>query len=410
MSGAGIANVTRERYLPSPGRGVAATMTTAYVGNGLRRIEMYGEESSSDTIDRHTERYSEDNGNTWSEWAPRPNMKYWQGDIQMELFDFAWGYDPVSQRTIHTTLRRLYIGEDKTLWDNMYDHTFYQLSEDEGRTLSEPRLLRYEDGPAFDPDDWAKAEYVRTNISYGGYNLPALSNGTIINPFTVTVQEANEAGEIEDLEGVACWIGRWNEAAQDYDWHVSEHVAVPLSVSSRGLMEPFIAELQNGDLMMEMRGSNTDVTPGRKWYSVSCDGGETWTEPTDLCYDDGEQFYAPSTFAYMVRSSRTGKLYWVGNISPVPPQGNSPRYPLYIAEMDEELHALKRDTLTVIDDRDPENDSAGLQLTNFSLFENRETGHFELYLTRLGERVESTAVSQDFWTADVYRYTLELTG
>ncbi len=403
-----IAAVSRQLYMPSPRHGVSAVLSASYVGGGLRRVELYGDESTSDTLENHSVRYSEDNGKTWGEWTDRPQRKYSQGDILMELFDFAWGYDPVSDRTIHTTLRRLYIGEDKAAWENMYDHTFCQLSTDEGRSFSEPRLLRYQDGPAFDPDNWGNPEYVNTNRSYGGYNILALDNGTMINPFTFDVRHPNEKGEMETVAGVACWIGRWNRSAEDYDWSVSGHVAVPLSVSSRGLMEPFVAQLRNGDILLEMRGSNTDVTPGRKWISVSQDGGHTWTAPTDLRYDDGEQFYAPSTFAHMLRSGKTGKLYWIGNISPVPPQGNSPRHPLYIAEIDEDLCALKRDTLTVIDDRDPERDTARLQLTNFSLFENRETGHFELYLTRLGERGVDDRTTPEFWTADSYRYVIEL--
>lgn len=45
-------------------------------------------------------------------------------------------------------------------------------------------------------------------------------------------------------------------------------------------------------------------------------------------------------------------------------------------------------------------DGAGLQLSNFSLLENRETKEIEIYLTRYGEN------PTDFWGADAYRYTL----
>ena len=56
--------------------------------------------------------------------------------------------------------------------------------------------------------------------------------------------------------------------------------------------------------------------------------------------------------------------------------------------MDETIAAIKKDTLTIIDDRDPEKDSKEVQLSNFSVFENRETGEIELYLTRYGERAD----------------------
>ena len=54
-----------------------------------------------------------------------------------------------------------------------------------------------------------------------------------------------------------------------------------------------------------------------------------------------------------------------------------------IAEVDEENVALKKDTVTLIDDRQ-DGESSYLQLSNFAVFENRENHKFELYLTRLG--------------------------
>jgi hypothetical protein len=95
----------------------------------------------------------------------------------------------------------------------------------------------------------------------------------------------------------------------------------------------------------------------------------------------------------------SGKLYWFGNICSEPPSGNSPRYPLIVAEVDESKVALKQESVTVIDDKGPD-DSPKLQLSNFCLLEDRETHRVELYLTRLGANPE------DFWGSDAYRYTL----
>ena len=101
--------------------------------------------------------------------------------------------------------------------------------------------------------------------------------------------------------------------------------------------------------------------------------------------DSGEPLYSPASISKTIRSSKTGKLYWVSNILDVPPEGNSPRYPLQIVEIDERGPSFKKDTVTIIDDRDPERDSEHLQLSNFSLVDNRETGDIEIFLTRLGE-------------------------
>ena len=93
-------------------------------------------------------------------------------------------------------------------------------------------------------------------------------------------------------------------------------------------------------------------------------------------------------------------------ICPDPPSGNSPRYPLVIAEVDETIPALKRSTVAAIDDRLP-SDSKDLQLSNFSLIENRHTHSFELFLTRIGEK-GLLKTPKAFWSADCYRYTLSL--
>lgn len=103
-------------------------------------------------------------------------------------------------------------------------------------------------------------------------------------------------------------------------------------------------------------------------------------------------------WACLARAEKRG-----GHISREPAKGNHPRFPLSIAEVDKAKVALKKSTLTLIDDRD-EDDTEQVQLSNFSLLENRETKALELYLTRYGERsIESP------FDADAYKYTLTLT-
>ena len=82
-----------------------------------------------------------------------------------------------------------------------------------------------------------------------------------------------------------------------------------------------------------------------------------------------------------IRSSRTGKAYWIGNISRTRPRGGSPRYPLVIAELDEKKLALRAETVTIIDDRGPD-DSSDMQLSNFSFLEDLKTGHILVSLYR----------------------------
>ena len=307
----------------------------------------------------------------------------------------------------------------KVLWTGnrlFCDHGFYRISADEGLTWDDLRLLRYEDGPDFDSDNWGDPKFFRTNEMYIG-GAAILSNGSVAISATVPVLYRNKEDEkvksvfpntYRDgcVAGAMCFAGRWNKARRDYDWRTSKPVFLPRRVSTRGLVELDLSELTNGNLLLIMRGSNTGLDPvkcpGRKWFSVSRDGGLTWSEVRDIRYDTGEELYSPASISKTIRSSKTGKLYWIGNIPSVPPDGNSPRYPLQIVEIDEERPSFRKDTVTVIDDRVPERDSEHLQLSNFSLLEDRETQKMELYLTRLGER----GGGPDVWTADAYKYTL----
>ena len=70
--------------------------------------------------------------------------------------------------------------------------------------------------------------------------------------------------------------------------------------------------------------------------------------------------------------------------------------------MDEEIVALKRKSVTVVDDRQSGEDEK-LELSNFEILENRESHEIEIYLSRYGEN------PKDYWAADAYRYRLRLT-
>ena len=182
--------------------------------------------------------------------------------------------------------------------------------------------------------------------------------------------------------------GEWRPSTQEY---------LSPERSARGLLEPDAAVLKDGRVLVVCRGSNTATTPGRKWFSISADGGRTLSRFEALRYDDGSPFYSPSSIHTFVRSSKNGRLYWLANIVDGPPSGNGPRYPLVLAEIDEEKVAVRKDRLTTVDERGMD-EPVALQLSNFSVLEDRETQNIEIYLTRLGENPEH------FWQGAVYRY------
>lgn len=159
--------------------------------------------------------------------------------------------------------------------------------------------------------------------------------------------------------------------------------------------------------MIIWRGSDTEVTEGRKWFSISDDGGKTLTPVTELKYDDGSRFYSPSSIHRTIRHSATGKLYWIGNIVPEPPKGNMPRHTLIIAEVNEDIPAIIKDSVFVIDYQQG-TDSDDLQLSNFSVLENRETHDIELYLTRYGSLCSIAEDPVKYYESDCYRYIVNV--
>ncbi len=421
-----ICRVEKHLLLPSPNPNTATTSSVQYIGEGLTRRERRANISSSDWTDTHRKRYSYDNGRSWTAWqriydkAPEQNGFVQSGGPSQ---DGSGPLDPVSGMLVKPVFQRIILGDPReamsALWSGdrrFSDHGFYQLSADNGLTWDQGHLLKYEPGPDFDRDDWGNSEFFRTNEMYIG-GICVHSNGTVVIAATVPVPYRDKEDEKIPVifpntyregcvAGAMCFVGKWDRGQKDYHWQTSNRIFLPRKVSTRGLVELDLTELKDGRLLLVMRGSNAGMDPvecpGRKWISISEDGGLTWNKIRDLRYDTGEPFYSPATFARTIRSTATGKLYCILNINPRPPSGNGPRYPLQIAEMDEVDVSLKKETLTVIDDCYPQLDSSNLQLSNFGLLEDRERHHVELTLTRIGERGGGKKV----WDADTYRYII----
>jgi hypothetical protein len=391
-----IVHVNKELAATHPRPGAAALIDVRYVGPNFERQEIRCVEFRDDVHNERTVRLSHDDGQSWSQ--PRPlastdvyynGREVWEGSIAQE-------YDPLADVLVDIWLRQIRQG------DQFHCFSYSRTSRDGGQTFSEPRQLQYEPGPNFDPQDVESAEFLRANQAYPGSSICRHSNGTIIH----AVAHANARHDAENDSrawrlGSLCFIGRWDADRGDYEWRAGERVEISPEVSSRGLMEPEAAELADGRVLVVWRGSHTSTTPGKKFFSLSSDGGLTLSPPTEWRYDDGSAFYSPSSYHRLIRHSQNGKLYWFGNICATPPLGNSPRYPLVIAEVDDESGAILRSTVTAIDDRQP-GQPAALQFSNFSLLENRRSHAFEVWLTQYGERTENV------FSADAYLYTLTL--
>jgi hypothetical protein len=415
------ASVQKELYIPSPG-GTTVWARRRYLDAKGRIEEERSDEYMDDFHMNWRRRLSEDHGHTWSQWLRMPDPKMKDG-YTMERFNFATLQDRVSGLTLQAVFVRLMKGRgDEAIaafWQRqktLFDHMFWEASADGGRNWSPMQALRYQEGPPFNPENWAEPGFLDSNNMYGGYNLVQTREGTIVYPGTIPTKHPNPDGTVEDVSGVICFIGRWNAAQHTYDWTTSSILSVPHRVSGMGLVEPAIAELENGSLLLSMRGQNDCAgpdpwrgqveSPGRTWISVSKEGGQTWGPVTDLRYDTGEPFYSPAALSKFVRSSRTGKLYWFGNITSQPPKGCHPRYPLVMAEVEESIPALKKDSLVVVADRDPSKHAEEVQFSNFCLLENRASGEIELYMAHFGQHGLVKETGAFDYGSDTWKYTL----
>jgi hypothetical protein len=400
-----IATVRKELYRRHARPREAALASVNYVGAKLERREVQAEEVKDDVGDNVRARWSMDNGRTWDAFVPvQPSNNVHYAGVTVWEGEGPSVFDPVTGVLVQAWLRQIVV-------DGLYHcFTYTRLSRDLGRTWSEPQQLRYEDGAAFDPRAPKQAAFLDHNEGYFGNNLLVRKDGTIVH----VLAHSNAPGDAKNRQrpwrmGSVLFLGRWNAARKDYDWTPGARVEISPDRSARGLMEPEVAELSDGRLLVVWRGSthgwdgSVAKLPGRKFFSLSTDGGRTLTPPAVWKYDDGSDFYSPSSIHRMVRHSVSGKLYWLGNLCATPPSGNSPRYPLVIAEVDEAKAALKRSTVTAIDDRQP-GQSASVQFSNFSLLENRETHEFELYLTTYGQESDPA----DWATADSTKYFVKL--
>lgn len=400
-----IATVTRLLYQRHPGPRAAAMVARQYVGPNLELREWQGRERVSDVAEEQRARWSLDNGRTWSEWVPQqPSSLVDYGGVKAS--EGGWGdlYDPASGRLVQLWLRQF---EVKGLFHNF---TYCRTSTDLGRSWSAPEPLRYEAGEDFDPREPLRPAFLAHNQGYPGNSLLRRRDGTLV----AVLAHANAPGDPDNAKrpwrmGSVSFLGRWDQAAGRYDWRPGKPVEISPTRSARGLMEPDAAELSDGRLLVVWRGSDTgwDGTvarePGRKWFSLSTDGSRTLGPVEEWRYDDGARFYSPSSIHRFLRHGVTQKLYWIGNLCLTPPRGNHPRYPLILAEVDEEKAALRRSSVTVIDDR-AAHQGRDVQFSNFSLLENRETHALELHLTTYGQEPDP----QDWATADNWKYTITL--
>lgn len=332
-------------------------------------------------------RKSTDNGRTWEV------VETWKLTTPIhgrrELFTYSpnWGVNPKTG-----SLLRMYASNESvrgTLpWDqenpcSITRLIWTQLSHDLGKTWSEPEQLIIR-GDEYDHTHWAPETYYgRNGAGLEGTTPLWTKDGRFIQAmFCDTTMEMKAEG----LHGRnAVLIGSWRDDDSGVDWDLSNFIHID-PAKGHDDFEPNIAFLPDGRLLMLLRSRSSlnDGLPiqSAKFYTITDDLGQTWTDPQPLHYTNGEQVYCPANLAHVFVSGKNGRLYIITNILDAPTTQCDPRTTLQIAEMDPETIQIIRDTVTVIETRDVEGGQPdNIRFSNWRRYEDRENGNIVLFMT-----------------------------
>lgn len=398
-----------EVFIKHPRPGVRISASTFYVcAEGLDLCCVYSEQTSSDKTDAACRMFSNDNGLTWGPAEPLvTNGKTGGGVLRRGLHP---GFADTGTGTLLTMINQAVLPTDSPLEGMKHWTLRYALSRDGGRTFFHEEPVVHA-GHEFSPEHPLPGVWTGRNAAMIGdisCRPIRLSTGEILQPVQITPVgpdgEYNNPGGGYTYHDSAVLIGKWNTRGT-LDWRMSALVKGDPKRSTRGVLEPTIAELPDGRILMVLRGSNDarPELPGRRWYSVSRDHGRTWSRPEAWRYAEGPSFFSPSSCSQLLRHAN-GRIYWIGNISETNPKGNSPRYPLVIGEVDRRTLLLKRSSLLVIAGR-ATGDTDRLALSNFLAREDRETGEIVIHCSPVGRLSNPGTPPGAFdWTADALVY------
>jgi hypothetical protein len=390
--------VSREVFFRSPGKGTAVLGYAYYThATGVDLVSIEERWSRSDTIDVAYFRYSQDNGRTWS--APTEKKTGEQHPGGMLRRHLRAGYvDPHSGRFIQLWDEGILPTDDPI--EGMRQWNIYYSVDGKG----EFQIIQH--GKEFNARHPLPGIYTGKNCVMLG-DVPCLpitlKDGAILLPVETT--PLGPDGNLYNPTGgytytdVAVVHGRWK--GERLKWKMADPIKGDPERCTRGMDEATIETLADGRLILVMRGSNAKKTtlPGYRWVSYSSDGGWHWTNPAPWTYSHGEPFFSPSSCSQLLRHSN-GKLYWLGNISPTNPQGNRPRYPFFIGEVDQDSGLLIRESLIKVDDLQP-GESEILMLTSPYAREDRETKQVALNMSR-------TFAFPDGWVGDAFLYRIDV--
>lgn len=374
------------------GRPVATGFITYISDSQPVLMHCFGREDYSDGYDDYAVQISTDNGQSWS----APEVR-WQSSAvpggRMRYAEPAAFFDAEHQQLI--------VLIDHTL----YPHDKLNVDADYGLELN-----------VYDSRQGRWIE--RRELSFGEARTPAMSfsfpirtaRGHLLFPgMRKSVDAAGKAIHYQKtwapVDEVVTVIGHWGDG-NELTFRLGQPLQIEPERSSRGLDENALVELPGGRIAAICRGDNSAFPdrPGYKWLSFSSDDGATWSAPAPLPATGGDPLESGANGCACFRSLKNGRLYWLGNLAlrGERPNGNWPRSPLCLVEVQAEPFALERETIFAVDERNF-NDSPRVQLSNFRFYQDRQTGDLVIFLSRYGELSE-----REWAIADYYRYRVEL--
>ena len=381
-----VESIRRETLIPSPCPGAGVSGALYYTRtSGTEMFCMYSIGTRGDLCDGAYTMLSTDNGHTWSEPVFH-EAEIARPDGILRRFPAVAVVDPHRDRFLWFLNEGLFDGDDPLQGMRRYQPR-YRVSSDGGRTWDTDELM-IEQGEEYDethpfPNVWIG----RNSMMFGDRTcVPiALPDGSLLVPIQASPQGPDgtyhRAGGGYTYHDTAVISGTWRDDSA-LVWKLAGMVKGDPERSTRGLLEPTIGELDDGRILVVMRGSN-DVRPhlpGYRWFSICDAQRDTWSPAQPWTYTDGEPFHSPSSCSQLLHHS-TGRLLWIGNLYGENPRGNRPRYPLVMAEVDTQTGLVIRDTVTAIDDRAP-GESERLTLSNFHALEDRKSGDVLVTLPR----------------------------
>lgn len=390
-----LKTLSKEVFIPSENdTGVFPGFVTYTHKQKPTLLQRFGWVDASDTYDNFHEMTSTDNGKTWTEPVLKVKSLQVNGGL-MRYIEHSTFFDADTNTLLSFVGKSFY--PNGNFDSNQPRHV--EITHRDPATLEDLHSTQHEFG-----------QRGGMGISFC-FPIKIRSGRVIVPGFSARVNDqdefVNHPVSRTNIYDAFMILGDY-AAGGTIVWTLSDPIQADDARSTRGFSESAIVQLKDGRIATLCRGSNARAPelPGYKWLAFSEDDGSTWSKPKPMTCDDGSEIQSSATGSALFRSIKDDQLYFIGNLCAdgKPANGNWPRSPLHIAAIDESNMGIKRETITIIDQRD-EDDTDRTQISNFRYYQDRETGDIVIFATRFGENS-----TKEWKRADHYRYRVAISS